>query len=68
LFQQGGFANLTASQAIQSDGPAIVSEDVADGDPCWKTNQDFPYGYCVARNECPYSFFLIDYLYSITIE
>ena len=56
------------AEADAYDKAIIVSGDVADGDPYWRTNQGFQDGYCVAGSECPYSCFLIDYLCSITIE
>jgi len=42
-------------QAIRNDGLMIVSEDVADGDLCWKISRDLQGEYYEAENEYPCS-------------
>ena len=46
---------MEEDQAIRNDGLMIVSEDVADGDFCWKISRDLQDEYCEAENEYPCS-------------
>ncbi|MDO9566643.1 MAG: hypothetical protein Q7J15_07885 [Candidatus Desulfaltia sp.] len=59
---------MEGDQAIQNDGLMIVSEDVADGDPCWRISQDLQGEYCVAKSGCPCLAHSVDYLYIIEID
>jgi len=47
--------NVEEDQATRNDGLMIVSEDVADGDLCWKISRDLQGEYCEAENEYPCS-------------